>query len=84
MNGYTKYELAEMAYNGNLTGIDFSIPQAHHDQLCRLGIDPSFYVMSYKQEDSESRFGKLVNLAEKLINKFGIDKYRELPEGGLG
>lgn len=57
-------ELANLVYENDLSGIDFSIPQHAFDVLMKHGFDRQCIVMSYK---GGSTFGRLENLAEKFL-----------------
>lgn len=63
----TKGEIAKEVYDGDITGIDFAIPQGVATMLTGLGMDYHMYVMSYK---GKSTFGNLIHLGEAFFHKF--------------
>jgi len=71
-NNWTMQQLVQKVYGeGNTSGIDYAIPQPVADNLRQLGMDLTYFVYSYKEEDNGGNFGRLVNLAEKLLAKQG-------------
>ena len=64
-NTATKKELALVVFDGDLTGIDFSVPQSWYDDALQLGINPHSYVWSYKNDVIG---GEPINVVEAWFN----------------
>ena len=70
-NTATKEDLALVVFDGDLSGVDLSVPQYWHNKAIELGINPHSYVWSYKNDVIG---GEPINVVEAWFNiKIGAE-----------